>query len=66
MTNFLLSNYLIALMEDANDFSWDAATSNTVLLCRMEQGGVKGYSETDKLVRICRANAQIHVTTKDL
>ena len=40
-------------MEDANDFSWDAArTSHAVLLCRMEQGEVKGSGETDKLDRI--------------
>ena len=57
-------DYLIALMEDANDFSWDAAgASHAFLLCRMEQGEVKGYSEIDKLDRIRRANAQTHVTT---
>ena len=57
-------DYLIVLMEDANDFSWDAArASHAVLLCRMEQGEVKGYSEIEKLDRIRRANAQRHVTT---
>ena len=57
-------DYLIALMEDANNFSWDAArTGHAVLLCRMEHGEVKGYSETDKLDRIRRANAQRHVVT---
>ena len=46
-------DYLIALMEDANDFSWDAArASNAVILCRMEQGEVKNYKETEKLDRI--------------
>ena len=55
-------DYLIALMEDAHDFSWDAArASHAVLLCRMEQGEVKNYSETEKLDRIRRANAQRHV-----
>ena len=55
-------DYLIALMEDANDFSWDAArASHGVLLCRMEQGEVKNYTETEKLDRIRRANAQRHV-----
>ena len=55
-------DYLISLMEDAHDFSWDAArASHTVLLCRMELGEVS-YSETDKLDRIRRANAQRHVT----
>ena len=57
-------DYLIALMEDANDFSCDAArASHAVLLCRMEPGEVKGYSEIDKLDGIRRANAQRHVTT---
>ena len=43
-------DYLIALMEDAHDFSWDAArASHAVLLCRMEQGEVKNYTETEKL-----------------
>ena len=52
-------DYLIALMEDANDVSWDAArASHAALLCRTEQGEVKGYSETDKLDRIRRANTQ--------
>ena len=56
-------DYLIALMEDANDFSWDAArASHAVLLCRMEQGEVRNYTETEKLDRIRRANAQRHVT----
>ena len=51
-------------MEDANDFSWDVArASHAVLLCRMEQGEVKNYCDTDKLDRIRRANAQRHVTT---
>ena len=46
-------DYLIALMKDANDFSWDAAQgSHAVLLCRMEQGEVKNYTETEKLDRI--------------
>ena len=57
-------DYLITLMEDANDFSWDAArASNAVILCRMEQGEVKNYKETEKLDRIRRANAQRHVIT---
>ena len=51
-------------MEDAHDFSWDAVrASHAVLLCRMEQGEVKGYTETDKLDRIRQANAQRHVVT---
>ena len=52
-------DYLIQLLEDANDFSWDAAkASHAVLLCRMEQGDVKNYMQVDKIDRIRRANAQ--------
>ena len=55
-------DYLIALLDDSNDFSWQAATaSHAVLLCRMEQGEVTSWSETDKIDRIRRANAQRHV-----
>ena len=52
-----MPDYLIALMEDAHDFSWDGArASHAVLLCRMEQGEVNNYTETEKLqdqVRKC-------------
>ena len=42
-------DYLVALFDDANDFSWDAAkASHAVLLCRMEQGEINSYSEVDK------------------
>ena len=35
-------DYLISLLDDANDFSWDAAkASHAVLVCRMEQGEIK-------------------------
>ena len=55
-------NYLIALLDDSNDFSWQAAkASHAVLLCRMEQGEVTGWSDTEKIDRIRRANAQRHV-----
>ena len=54
--------YLIALMDDTNDFSWTSAkASHAVLLCRMEQGEVKGFSDTFAIDRIRRANAQKHV-----
>ena len=54
-------DYLIALFEDVQDFSWDSArASHAALLCRMEQGEVKNYTETDKIDRIRRANAQRH------
>ena len=43
-------DYLISLLEDAQDFSWDAArASHAVLLCRMEQGDVKNYKDVDKI-----------------
>ena len=54
-------DYMISLFDDANDFSWDAAkASHTVLLCRMEQGKVKDYSQTETIDRIRRAKAQRH------
>ena len=54
-------DYVISLFDDANDFSWDAAkASHTVLLCRMEQGEVKDYSQIEKIDRIRCANAQRH------
>ena len=52
-------DYLIAIMDDANDFSWSSAkASHAVLLCRMEQGEVSDYSDTVAIDRIRRANAQ--------
>ena len=55
--------YMISLMDDANDFLWiSAKASHVVLLCRMEQGEVKSYSDVLAIDRIRRANAQKHVT----
>ena len=55
-------DYLVSLMDDDTDFSWGAAkASQTVLLCRMEQGEIQYYSQIDKIDRIRRANAQKHV-----
>ena len=57
-------DYLIALFDDANDFSWDAAkASHAVLLCRMEQGEIKNYAQVEKIDRIRRANAQRHISS---
>ena len=54
--------YLIVLMDDANDFSRTSAkASHAVLLCRMEQGEVKDFSDTAFIDRIRRTNAQKHV-----
>ena len=51
--------YMISLMDDANDFSWILAqASHALLLRRMEQGEVKSYSDVLALDRIRRANAQ--------
>ena len=55
-------DYLISLLDDSNDFSWQAAkASYAILLCRMEQGEVTSWSQTDKIDRIQRANAQKHL-----
>ena len=54
-------DYLISLFDDANEFSWDAAkASHAVLLCRMEQGEIKSYTEVEKIDRVRRANTQRH------
>ena len=56
-------DYVIALLEDANDFSWAVAkASHAVSLCRMEQGEVSDYLDIQKIDRIRRANAQKHTT----
>ena len=55
-------DYLIALLDDSNDFSWAAAkASHAVLLCRMEQGEITDYTQTDLVDRVRRAHAQRHV-----
>ena len=49
MRSYML-DYIISLMDDANDFSWGAAkASHTVLLCRMEQGEIQDFSQTEKI-----------------
>ena len=56
-------NYLISLLDDANDFSWSAAKAcQAVLLCRMEQGEIKDFTQTEAIDRVRRAHAQRHVT----
>ena len=55
-------DYLVALLDDAQDFSWEVAkASHAVLLCRMEQGEVESYADVQKIDRIRRANAQRHL-----
>ena len=59
--DFML-DYLVSLLDDAQDFSWEAEkSSHAVLLCRMEQGEIANYSQVDKIDRIQRANAQRHI-----
>ena len=55
-------DYLISLLDDSNDFSWNSAKAcHAVLLCLMEQGEIKDYKQTDLIDRIRRAHAQRHV-----
>ena len=54
-------DYLDNLMEDASDFSWEAAkASHAIALNNMEADRLK-WTDTDKLDRIRRAHAQRHV-----
>ena len=54
-------DYLGNLMEDASDFSWEAAkASHAIALTNMEADRLK-WTDTDKLDRIRRAHAQRHV-----
>ena len=54
-------DYLIHLFDDATDFFWASAkASHAVLLCRMKQGEIAGWAETDKIDRVRRAHAQRH------
>ena len=51
-------DYLVALLDDAQDFFGEAAkASHAMLLCRMEQGEVESYSDVEKTDQIRRANA---------
>ena len=57
-------DYMISLMDDANDFLWvSAKASHAVLLCRMEQGEIRSYSDVMAIDRIRRANAQKYMPT---
>ena len=56
-------DYVIDLLDDATDFSWASAkASHAVLLCRMEQGEIGSWLETEKIDRVRRAHAQRHST----
>ena len=53
-------DYLISLLDDANDFSWTSAkASHAVLLCRMEQGEIKDYTQTEHI----GSDAHMHTPT---
>ena len=59
-------DYCINLLEDATDFSWSSAkASHAVLLCRMEQGEIGSWSDTEKIDRVRRAHAQRHVASQN-
>ena len=56
-------DYVIDLLDDTTDFSWASAkASHAVLLCCMEQGEIKSWSDTEKIDRVRRAHAQRHTT----
>ena len=56
-------DYLISLLDDSNYFSWASTKANhTVLLCRMEQGEISDYTQTEQIYRVRHAHAQRHVT----
>ena len=55
-------DYVIDLLDDATDFSWALAkASHAVLLCHMEQGEIKNWSETEKIDRVRRAHAVTYI-----
>ena len=57
-----MRSYLISLLDDANDFSWSAAKAcHAVLLCHMEQGEIKDFTQTEAIDRVRRAHVQRHV-----
>ena len=57
-------DYLISLLDDANEFSWSSARANhAVLLCRMEQGESKDYTQIEQIDRVRCAYAQRHTPT---
>ena len=56
-------DFVIDLLDDATDFSWALPkASHAVLLCKMEQGEVRGPSDTDKIDWVHLAHAQRHNT----
>ena len=55
-------HYLIAHLDDSYDFSWAVTkASHAVLLCPMDLGEIRDYTQTDFLDRVRRAHAQRHL-----
>ena len=49
-------NYLISLLDDANDFLWSAAKAcHRVLLCHMGKGKIKDFTQTEAIDSVKRA-----------
>ena len=62
-TNDQMLQYLVDIMADATDFSWqNAKAAHAVLLCDMKRGAVT-WDNCDKIDRIRRAHAQRHSQT---
>ena len=60
-------DYVIDLLDDATDFSWASAkASHAVSLCRMEQGKIKSWSDTEKIDRVHKAHAQRQTTAQTI
>ena len=60
-------NYLISLLDDANDFSWPAAKAcHAVRLCRMEQGETRDYTQVDQIDRVIRMQGIVGKTLNTL
>ena len=53
-------DYIINLLDDAANFWASAKASHAVLLCRMEQGEIQSWSQTDTIDPVHRAHAQRH------
>ena len=59
----VMVTYMIDLMEDATDFSWQGAkAAHTVMLCEMERGAIT-WADSDRIDRIQRAHAQKHIVS---
>ena len=56
-----MSDYLISLLDNPNNFTCDVAKgSHTILLCWVEQGEVRDYTQAEIIIHLRRANVQRH------